>query len=90
MPLHLYPDLKADAILQNFKSFLAMATQKFQNLQIWQFLVVSFGEFYTIFLPVYFLKVMEPNDFQIRHKNVCNKVLQDYRNFDDFRCPKFW
>ena len=33
---------------------------------------------------------MEPNDFQIRHKNVCNKVLQDYRNFDDFRCPKFW
>ena len=24
---------------------------------------------------------MEPNDFQIRHKNFCNKVLQDHRNF---------
>lgn len=34
MPLHLYPNLKADAILQNFKSFLAIAALKFQNLQI--------------------------------------------------------
>ena len=49
MPLHLYPDLKADAILQNFKSFLAMAAQKFQNLQIWQFLVVSFANFTQFF-----------------------------------------
>lgn len=32
---------------------------------------------------------MEPNDFQIRHKHFCNKVLQDYGNFDGFRCPKF-
>lgn len=68
-----------------------MAALKFHNLQIWQFFAETFSEFYTIFLPVYFLKVMEPTDnFQIRHKHFCNKVLQDYRNFGGFRCPKFW
>ena len=34
MPLHLYPNLKADTILQNFKSLSAVAALKFQNLQI--------------------------------------------------------
>ena len=34
MPLHIYPNLKADTILQNFKSLSAMAALKFQNLQI--------------------------------------------------------
>lgn len=53
MPLHLYPNLKADTILQNFKSLSAMAALKFQNLQIWQFFVETFGEFYTIFLPFF-------------------------------------
>lgn len=53
MPLHLYPNLKADTILQNFKSLSAVAALKFQNLQIWQFFVETFGEFYTIFLPFF-------------------------------------
>ena len=30
-----------------------MAALKFQNLQIWQFFVETFGEFYTIFLPFF-------------------------------------
>ena len=34
MLLHLYPNLKANAIVQNFKSSLAMAALKFHNLQI--------------------------------------------------------
>ena len=71
---------------QKFVSNGCAKISKFTNLTIFCW---NLRRILHNFSP-FFLRVMEPNDFQILHKNFCNKVSQDHRNFGGFRCPKFW